>query len=175
MKKLLLLFFAIAAFTQLHAQIITTVAGTGAFGYNGDNIAADTAILGSLWDVAVDAAGNLFISDRANSRIRKVDLNGIITTVAGTGVAGHSGDGGPAVHGMIRPFALCLDDTGNIYFSEGPGGVYVREVNAASGNISTIAGVLTGGSDSDNIPALMANLDGPRGLVAFNNKVYLAE
>ena len=81
--------------------IITTVAGTGTFGYTGDNIAATSAKLNSPFGVAVDSAGNLYIADTGNHRIRKVDASGIITTVAGNGT-GYSGDGGPATSAELN-------------------------------------------------------------------------
>jgi hypothetical protein len=172
MKKLLLLLFAIVAFTQIQAQIITTVAGTGAFGYNGDNIAADVAELANPWNVAVDGAGNLFICDNGNNRIRKVDVNGTITTVAGTGIIGHTGDGGPAVNANISPRGICLDDTGNIFFSEYS---YVREIRIATGLIYTIAGTGVIGPVVDNIPANMADVEIVADLAWRNNKLYLAD
>ena len=98
MKKFLLpitLFAFLIIYNKLSAQIITTVAGDSIQGYNGDTILATSAELGQPMGVAVDASGNIYISDYANSRIRKVTVStGIITTIAGTGYYGFSGDNG---------------------------------------------------------------------------------
>ena len=87
--------------TNLPNNIITTVAGNGDSGYSGDGGAATNASLGYPVGVALDAAGNLYIADISNNRIRKVDTNGIITTVAGNGIAGYSGDGGAATNASL--------------------------------------------------------------------------
>lgn len=96
--------------------IITTVAGTGITVFNGDNILATQAQLGCPYGVAVDSADNLYIADCWHNRIRKVDKNGVITTVAGTGSPGFSGDGGPATQAQLNsPYRIVLDGTGNFY------------------------------------------------------------
>jgi uncharacterized protein (TIGR03437 family) len=98
---------------------ITTVAGTGVDGFTGDGGPATAAQLRSASGVAVDAAGNIFISDPVNARIRKVDRNGIINTYAGTGVAGAAGDGGPAISAQLgSPFGLALDSSGNLFVAD---------------------------------------------------------
>lgn len=117
--------------------IITTVAGTGVGGYNGDGIAATTAMLHSPLSVEVDDTGNLYIADRYNNRLRKVDTFGIITTVAGTGIAGYTGDGGPAITAQTNGvLAVATDSAGNIYFSDS---VRVRRISPL-GIVSTVAG-----------------------------------
>ncbi len=100
--------------------IISTVAGTGSAGYNGDNIQATTAALNYPHDVILDSYNNLYISDRSNSRIRKVDAStGIITTVVGTGTASSTGDGSAATLATINgPCYSRFDSSGNYYISE---------------------------------------------------------
>ena len=98
--------------------IITTVVGTGVAGYGGDNGLAINAELNGPFGVAIDTFGNLYISDVNNNRIRKV-TNDTITTIAGTGVAGFSGDGGDATAAELNgPSYLCIDSTGNIYIPD---------------------------------------------------------
>jgi len=97
--------------------IITTVAGNGTVGYSGDGGAATQARLYYPHDVAVDAEGNLYISDIVNRRIRKVDTSGIITTIAGNGTAGYSGDGGAATKASINPASVAVDPLGNLYIA----------------------------------------------------------
>ena len=119
--------------------IISTVAGcsdTG--GYNGDNIPATTAMLYNPTDICFDQSGNLYIADAANSRIRKVDTSGIITTYAGIGIAGNSGDNGPASVAKIATVeGLAIDDTGNLYLTSL---TLVRKINNI-GIITTVAGI----------------------------------
>jgi uncharacterized repeat protein (TIGR03803 family) len=99
--------------------IITTVAGNGTNGYSGDDGAATNASLASPGGVAVDALGNLFIADSANNRIRKVDTNGLISTVVGNGLAGYAGDGGPPVAAEVSdPTGLALDSFGNLFIAD---------------------------------------------------------
>ena len=116
------------------AGIISTVAGTGTAGFSGDNIPAAGAELNSPQGLAVDAAGNLYIADSLNFRIRRVVLGGAITTVAGTGVAGNTGDGGPATSATLtQPSGLALDAFGNLYVSDS--GVSVVRMINPSGKI----------------------------------------
>ena len=145
--------------------IITTIAGTGERGFAGDGGPAVEAQLASPRGVAVDAAGNLFIADSGNHRIRKVDPSGVIATVAGTGiyepgVGGFDGDGGPAVEAQLGvPSGVAVDVDGNLFiavitFSN------IRRVDP-SGNITTIAGVGRWGFSGDDGPAVEAHLSGP--------------
>ncbi len=143
---------------------ITTVAGTGSSGYAGDGGPATDAELDSPFGLAVDPAGNLFIADEANSVIRKVDLSGTITTVAGDGSSTHSGDGGPATAaGLANPYGVAVDASGDLYISEYDG-ARVREVDGATGIITTIAGTGIPGYSGDDGPATDAELGGPVGL-----------
>jgi uncharacterized protein (TIGR03437 family) len=98
---------------------ITTVAGGFTSGFSGDGAAATSALIRGASGVAVDPVGNIYISDGADARIRKVDVNGIINTYAGTGVGGAAGDGGPAIQAQInQPVGMALDSSGNLYFAD---------------------------------------------------------
>ena len=157
--------------------IITTIAGTGTSGYNGDNIAATSAQITSSAGIAVDGSGNVYISDIGNNRIRKISpvTGGIITTISGTGIAGYSGNGGPATAGEIyHPIAITTDGLGNVYFTE-YGNNCVRKINAV-GILSTIAGNGTGGYSGDSFAATMAQLDFPTGVKVDNlGNVYISD
>jgi uncharacterized protein (TIGR03437 family) len=98
--------------------IVSTVAGTGSAGYSGDGGPAISAQLAIPSGVAVDPAGNVYISDTVNGRIRKVGTDGIIKTYAGTGHTGSTGDGGPAINAQVFPYGLALDPAGNLYAAE---------------------------------------------------------
>jgi len=149
--------------------IITTVAGTGVAGYNGDNIPGTKAQLYEPWRVTLDPAGNLYIADSGNNRIRKLATNGIISTVAGNGNLGYSGDGKAAVNATLNfPEQASLDVFGNLYIADTYNNV-VRMVNT-SGIISTVAGngfgagtpiAGTGGYSGDGGPATKAELNFP--------------
>jgi hypothetical protein len=119
--------------------VITTVAGTGSFGYSGDGGPATNAQIGWVYGLAVDAVGNCFIPDQTYNRVRKVDTNGFISTVAGTGSRGYSGDGGPAANANIAsPQSVALDAAGNLYLADS-GNYRIRRVNT-TGIINTVAG-----------------------------------
>jgi sugar lactone lactonase YvrE len=129
--------------------VITTVAGNGTTGFSGDNGPATRAQLNGPTGVALDAAGNLYFSDRDNQRIRKIS-NGVITTVAGSGTAGFSGDSGPAASAQLsEPFGVALDSAGNLYVAD-LSNQRVRKV--ANGVISTVAGNGTPGFGGDKWP-----------------------
>ncbi|MDQ3009558.1 MAG: SMP-30/gluconolactonase/LRE family protein [Acidobacteriota bacterium] len=154
---------------------ISTVAGNGAYGFTGDNVAGTQTALSSPAAVAVDIAGNLYIGDLFNHRIRKVNTQGIITTFAGTGVAGDNGDGGLATQAQIDiPEGLAFDRSGNLYIADSANDV-VRKVDA-SGKISTFAGTGQTGFTGDNGQAKQARLSSPRGVVAdAAGNVYIAD
>ena len=155
--------------------IITTVAGNGVGGYSGDGGPATAASLLVPKGVAVDAAGNLYIADTGNARIRKVAPGGTITTVAGNGVGGYSGDGGPATAASLdRPPGVALDAAGNLYIAD-----YwnnrIRKV-APGGTITTVAGNGVGGYSGDGGPATAASLAYPAGVVVdAAGNLYIAD
>jgi uncharacterized protein (TIGR03437 family) len=159
------------------AGIITTVAGNGTAGFSGDGGPATKAQLQYPEGIAVDSAGNLYIADRSNSRVRKVDTSGIISTYAGNGNVVYSGDGVQAnTTAVHEPQGLAVDSTGNLYISE-TGDSRVRKVNA-SGIISTIAGQTkkTSGFAGDGGPATAALLSGGLGLaVDASGNLYIAD
>ncbi|GAB3690802.1 hypothetical protein GCM10027592_08340 [Spirosoma flavus] len=127
--------------------IITTVAGNGAGGFNGDGVLATNARLSFPSAAVVDNMGNLFIADSYNNRVRKVDVNGIITTVAGTGALQSGGDGGLAVNTpLLQPEDVAVDGSGNIYIAEF--NARIRKVGV-DGIITTIAGNGTFGFKGD--------------------------
>jgi RHS repeat-associated protein len=148
--------------TTDNAIIIDTMAGTGTRGYSGDGGPAAEAQLNCPYGVAVDAAGNIFIADSSNHCIRKVDASGIITTVAGTGTWGYSGDGGPAAEAQLYyPQGVAVDAAGSIFIADG--NHCIRKVDA-SGIITTVAGTGTWGYSGDGGPAAEAQLGWPRGV-----------
>ena len=157
--------------------VITTVAGNGVQGFAGDNDPATAAELDSPAGLAVDAAGDFFIADSHNQRVREVTAaTGIISTIAGTGVAGFSGDGGAATAARLDlPTALALDAAGNLYIAD-TGNHRVRRIAAATGAISTVAGNGIEGYAGDGGAATAASIDSPNGLAldAVGN-LYIAD
>ena len=139
---------------------ISVVAGNFTCGYNGDGIKATDAALSAPFGVAVDARGNIYIGDTFNNRIRRINKSGIISTIAGTGDCGFSGDGGPARSAtMCSPVGLTVDGTGNIYFAD-EFNYRVRKVSS-SGKITTVAGSGIPGYNGENLPAVSTNFDDP--------------
>ena len=145
---------------------ITTIAGTGEKGYSGDGSPAVRARLFGPQGVAVDGAGNLFIADSDNHRIRRVDRSGTITTIAGTGEDGFGGDGGPAAQARLRyPQGVAVDGAGNLFIADSWNN-RIRRVDAG-GTITTVAGTAERGNSGDGGPAIRARLDIPN-QVAFD-------
>jgi len=144
---------------------ITTVAGTGNFGYSGDGGPATEAGLSEPKGIAVDAAGNLFIADSGNRRVRRVDATtGIITTAAGNGIVGYSGDGGPATSATLgNPSLISVDAAGNLFIADS-GNHRVRRVDATTGIITTVAGNGILGYFGDGGLATAASVAGPQGV-----------
>ena len=153
--------------------IITTIAGNGGSVYNGDNIAATAAVIYNAHCVAVDGSGNMYITDCGNHRVRRINTSGVITTIAGTGTLGYSGDNGPATNAMINfPYGIALDGAGNIYFADTYENV-VRKIDT-SGIITTFAGNSMAVALGDNGPATSAVLNHPIGIaIDGDNTVFI--
>jgi hypothetical protein len=158
------------------AGIITTFAGTGVYGSSGDGGPATAAKINTISGLCFDKAGNLYIVDEGYSNVRKVNTASIISTVAGTGTAGFSGDGGPATNAQLSsPRGIAIDDWGNLYIADALN-YRVRKINT-SGIISTIAGV--GTASGPNVcfgcDALIMQINAPTGIAtdAYGN-VYLS-
>ncbi|MBB1287184.1 T9SS type A sorting domain-containing protein [Flavisolibacter sp. BT320] len=155
--------------------IIQTVAGTGNWGYSGDGGAATSASFASIYSIAVDGSGNLYIADQNNHRIRKVNAaDGKVSTVAGNGTAGYTGDGGAATAASLRqPYGIAVDASGNLYISD-YGNHCIRKVSVADGKISTVAGSGTGGFANGTGTAALFN--NPSGItLAGNDVLYIAD
>ena len=155
--------------------IITTFAGTGTAGFSGDGGAAGAAQLNLPYGLAVDAAGYLYIADLGNNRVRRVSPDGTITTIAGTGVEGYSGDGGQASAAQLyTPRNVAVDAAANFYIAEFEGH-RVRKVTPA-GVIATVAGTGVAGLGGDGGPATIAQLSFPAGLaVDRTGALYIAD
>ena len=157
------------------AGIITTLAGTGTPGNNGDGGAATSAQLHWPEGIIVDSSLNLYIADTYNNKVRKVSSTGIITTFAGTGTAARGGDGGPATSAQLNaPVAVTIDALGNIYIADSNNNK-IRKVSS-TGIITTFAGTGRSGTSGDGGAAISARLCNPQGLVMdmFNN-LYLTD
>ena len=136
------------------AGIISTVAGNGLTSFSGDGGPATYAQLHTPYGVAVDGDGNVFIADSGNNRVRKVTLSGVISTIAGNGMEGSSGDGGPAISASLSPNGVAVDMAGNLFIATSG---RIRKVSP-SGIISTVAGGGFGGFGGDGGPATSAHL-----------------
>ena len=154
---------------------ISTVAGNGDFGFAGDGGPAIDASLALPVDLALDGGGNLYIADFSNNRIRKVSPDGVITTVAGNGEFGFSGDGGAATSAALAgPIGLTFDGAGNLYFAD-RSNHRIRKVTP-QGTISTVAGNGVLGYSGDGGPATSASLSTPRGAQAdAAGTLYIAD
>ena len=153
----------------------TNIAGTGESGFSGDGGAATSARLDYPDGVAVDGSGNLYIADTYNQRIRKVDTSGTITTVAGTGESGFSGDGGLATAARLAaPRGVAVDGSGNLYIVDTVNH-RIRKVDT-SGTITTVAGIGESQYSGDDGPATRARLNSPYGTaVDGSGNVYIAD
>jgi len=147
-------------------------------GYSGDNALATNAGLSMEIDgIAIDSTGNMYIADRYNSRIRKVDaLTGNITTIAGNGTSADTGDGGPAVDAQVNGISgITVDGADNIYIADNSN-LRVRKIDVQTGKISTVAGNGTSGTSGDNGPATSATLQNPDSVsVDANGNVYISD
>ena len=144
--------------------IITTAAGNGSAGYSGDGGPATSAEVQDPAGMVFDSAGNLYIVDQGNQRVRELSTTGIITTYAGNGTAGYSGDGGPAIDAELNsPTRLAIDSANNLYIADDQNN-RVRKVDAQTGGIATVAGNGTLGSTGDDGGSTSAELSGPVGV-----------
>lgn len=154
--------------------IISTVAGNGTYGYSGDGGPATSAQLSAPQSLTIDNVGNLYIADTYNHRIRKVDLSGIISTVAGNGTPGYGGDGGLATFAKISPVSVAVDALGNIYASD-YWNARIRKIDA-SGIITTFAGTGIGGYSGDGGQATSAQINTPVGIdLDISGNLYISE
>ena len=153
------------------------VAGTGSAGFSGDGGAATNASLWNPTAVVVDPKGNLFIADTYNYRIRKMDTNGIITTVAGTGSSGYNGDGAAISHWLNQPSGLCLDAAGNLFIADTFNSM-IRKLDN-SGILTRVAGSILGSGfsgDGGSATSTTARLYYPTGVaIDSSNNMYIAD
>ncbi len=152
---------------DLKTNVITTAAGSGQKGYAGDGRPALAASLNEPYEVRFDKAGNLFFAEMQNHVVRRVDAEtGIISTVAGTGVAGFSGDGGPAAKAQLRqPHSIAFDGEGRLLICD-IGNHRIRRVNLQTGMIDTWAGTGGRGPTPDGAPIAGTPLNGPRAITS---------
>ena len=161
------------------AGVISTFAGTGEEGFSGDGGPATEAALSFPVSLAVDAAGNVYVAGYESSRVRRIDTAGVISTFAGTGENGFSGDGGPATEAQFYVgndgfLFVATDAAGNVYVAD-VGNHRLRRIDTA-GVISTIAGTGEGGFSGDGGPATEAQLRGPAGVAVDGaGNVYIAD
>ena len=155
--------------------VITTIAGTGVAGFSGDGGPAASAQLNLPYGLAADLAGYVYVADLGNDRVRRIGPDGVIATVAGTGIRGSSGDGGAATDAqLLTPRNVAVDAAGDFYFSEFDGH-RVRKVTP-DGKISTVAGTGVAGLRGDGGPAVNAQLNFPAGLAVDRlGALYIAD
>jgi len=166
---------------------ISTIAGTGTNGNTGDTKAATSAEIGSAGGIAIDSSGNLYFSDTARHVIRKISTSGTITTFAGTGTLGFSGDTTPALvaagatlvvatnAAINNPTGMAVDSKGNVYFSD-TGNNRIRRVSVTDSSITTVAGNGTGNYYGDGAGAIYAEINHPTGMVFdASDNLYFAD
>jgi DNA-binding beta-propeller fold protein YncE len=161
---------------DLKTNLVTTIAGSGEKGYRGDGGPATQASLNMPHEIQFDVAGNLYIAERDNHVIRKVEANThVISTVAGTGVGGFGGDGGPAVKAQLRqPHSIVFDRDGTLLICD-IGNQRIRRLHLDTGLIETYAGNGQASDTPDGAPVSRAPLRGPRTMaLAPNGDLYLA-
>lgn len=154
---------------------LTRFAGTGERGRGGEGVKATESSLAFPCDVRLDSKGNVFVADLENHRIRKITRDGLITTVAGTGVPGYKGDGGPAINAQLNtPYGIFLDKNDNLLIADSNNDV-IRKVGS-DGIIHTIAGSGQEGYDGDGGPARAAKLNTPQSLaVDSSGRIYIGD
>jgi hypothetical protein len=156
--------------------IVTRVVGSGINGFSGDGGPATAANTSVIDGISLDASGNLYFNDYGNYRTRMVNPAGIITTIAGNGTNGYSGDGGPATAAQIGlPYALLVDGNGDVYLTDRFPTDRIRKINT-SGIITTVAGTGTNGYSGDGGPATAANIFGPCGITRYGRgNIYFSD
>jgi len=175
MTRPIVFFLFCASLPGQTAGAIQTIAGTGSASFSGDGGAANRATINVAVDVSADRVGNIFIADQMNHRIRKIAVDGTITTVAGTGAPGFSGDGGAAVNAQINtPTGIWADGAGNLFIADVANN-RIRKVDA-SGIITTIAGNGSRGFGGDGGAATGASFFNPvRVAVDLSGNVFVAD
>jgi sugar lactone lactonase YvrE len=156
---------------------MTTVAGNGHCCFSGDGRAATNADFNLPYDIAMDRSGNVYIVDRDSQRILRVNAkNGVLTTVAGNGVMGYSGDGGPALKASLaNPMGMTIGRDGSLFIAD-QGNHRIRKVDAVTGMISTVAGNGSQGLSGDGGPATEASLNSPTGIAMdAEGKLYISD
>jgi trimeric autotransporter adhesin len=156
--------------------VITTIGGNGAAGYSGNGGQATAAEINTPWCVRADTLGNIYFSDQGNNVIRKITAAGIISTIAGNGRRGYSGDGGQATAAELRtPYGIGLDKNLNLYIADGANNV-IRKVTYSTGVITTVAGNNHAGFTGNGGQATVAELSGPEGVAADQSgDIYIAD
>ena len=150
-------------------------ATNGAGGFSGDGLTANSARLRAPQGIATDANGNVYIADWGNNRVRRIDPDGIITTVAGSGLAAASGDGGPALSAGLSPYSIAVDSAGNLLIADDFNS-RIRKVTIGTGVITTVAGDGTPGFTGDGGPAVEARLAIPLGIaVDAQNNIFFSD
>lgn len=159
---------------SLGSGLISTIAGTGVTGTSSDGGPATSSQLNRPAGLCVDASGNIYVADVSSHRIRKISTTGIITTVAGNGTNGYSGDEGPATLSQLyNPSDVCIDGSSNLYVADVSNNV-VRKISP-SGVITTVAGDGTAGYSGDGGDATTAQLWGPGGVSIYAGRIYIAD
>jgi hypothetical protein len=178
MKRFLFAFLCLFwSVNQTKAQIITTIAGTGGSTFSGENVSAITAGIPNPGGGKFDKHGNYYFVDGVNShRVRRITPLGIISSVAGNGMAGFAGDGGPATSARLNgPTGIALDTFGNIYVSDGQNN-RIRRIDKLTGVISTVAGTGVGGFGPDGVMATASMIWGPSDICIDRlNNIYIAD
>jgi hypothetical protein len=163
--KLLLLLFAVFVAVSAQSQTISTFAGNGTGGSAGDGGPATNASIESGFG-GFDKSGNYYFAERGYNKIRKVSASGIVSLIAGMGIAGSSGDSGLAIYAQLdNPIGVAADGSNNVYICD-LNNNKIRKVNTVTGIVSTIAGNGVAGFSGDNGPATSASLNGPTDICA---------
>ncbi len=173
------LFWALIAFISKDglSQNISTIAGTGGSTFSGESVSAITAGIPNPGGGKFDKNGNYYFVDGVNShRVRRINPLGIISSVAGNGMAGFAGDGGPATNARLNgPTGIALDTIGNIYVSDGQNN-RIRRIDKLTGVISTVAGTGVGGFGPDGVMATASMIWGPSDICIDRlNNIYIAD